>query len=290
MLEKPNMINLLSSLKSAIAFDLAPLHTGIVTWNGTSIEEYGFKLPPIEQGDVFGVYKLRRNLKNQLIDLLKGRHFEYCIVEDTYAGENYTTIRELDEINTVPDECLFDGVFTVDNFFRWKPTSWLSKARVFYKQKVRLTSKYEIQSILEYLEYDFVLENKDKSDKYKNTIFYEDICDAAGMLLSLVSYKNFNENISSSRPVPISKVKLVYLQCTEDTCFSRDKRVKNEDYRLVNLDLRHLEKSISETCGTYPDDVLCALVPPNKLGNFGLKHKLEYYDSDEAFLFFYKKS
>ena len=57
MLEKPNMINLLSSLNSAIAFDLAPLHTGIVIWNGTSIEEYGFKLPQIEQGDVFRIYK-----------------------------------------------------------------------------------------------------------------------------------------------------------------------------------------------------------------------------------------
>lgn len=288
-IEKPTVLSLLQTIKSGIAFDLAKNHTGIAIWNGVEIERYGFDLPEYDKNDHFGYYKMRRNLRKELEKLLRGRHFEYCVVEDIYGGENIDTYRKLAEINTVPDECIFDNIFTVDNFFRWKPTVWQSKMRVLHKQKGKLVAKVEVQNLLEILEDDFCIKNKDLSVARKKDIFYEDICDATGMLLAVVAHKNFNLDTTIASPIPISKIKFIYLQNTEDSYLSRDKRVSSEDYRWVELDIRNLEKSISSYCGLYPDDVLCACVPPSKLGNFGLRQELEFYDDEEAYLFFYKK-
>lgn len=288
-LEKPNVISLLKMIKSGIAFDLAKRHIGISIWDGEDLKHYGFKLAEESKDDYFAMYRLRRELKKRISEITRGKHFEYCFVEDIYGGENFNTVRILAELNTVPDECIFDSIFTVDNFIRLKPVSWLANARTLYRQRCKLTTKIEIQGILEYFEDDFVLKNKDLSEVEKKNIFYEDICDATGMLLSIVAMKILEDKRTEARPVPISKIKFVYLEATEYSYSCKDKRVKNEDYRWVTLDYRNLEKSISSLCGCYPDEVLCALLPPKNLGNFGLRQGFEFYDSDEGFLFFYKK-
>ena len=46
---------------------------------------------------------MRRDLKVKLSEIVVGRDFEVCIVEDVYGGENFDTVRKLLNLNTVPN-------------------------------------------------------------------------------------------------------------------------------------------------------------------------------------------
>lgn len=287
-IEKPNMINLLKTLPSAIAFDIAKDHTGIAIWNGSSIERYGFLLESYDKYDVHCHYRMRRELKNKIKEIIQGRHFEYCMVEDLFGGPNYETLRILCELNTVPDELLFEGIFTTNTFFRWKEPEWTALARKIYKQANKLQVKYETQQLLEYLEYDFVLENKDRRPGELKDIFYEDICDASAMLIAIVSSVNFKVEKTKTRQHKLSEVKLNYIEDFDEIEFLKDKN-KLLDYELVEIDTKNIEQSILAHINKHPSKVFCASLPPKKLGVFGLQHKFEFYESNQGYLFFYLK-
>lgn len=289
IISKPTVLSLFKTISSGIAFDIAKNHTGICIWNGENIERYGFALSEFDKSDYFSYYKMRRELKQKICDIVKGRYFEFCIVEDIYGGENFDTVRKLAELNTVPDEIIFDRTMIVNNFVRWKPSEWMSKTRTLYKQRGKLKSKIETQGILEYLEDEFLLSNKDKSKSEKDAIYYEDICDATAMLLGVVAQKNADLSLAKSSSVKLSDIKMVYVDDILDSYGSSDSRVSSEGFIEVDLDYRNIEKSLVKFASTYPNDVLCAMLPSSKLGNFGLKHHFEFFDSEESYLFFYNK-
>ena len=289
IISKPTVLSLFKTIQSGIAFDIAKNHTGICIWNGENIERYGFSLSEFDKSDYFSYYKMRRELKQKICDIVKGRYFEFCIVEDIYGGENFDTVRKLAELNTVPDEIIFDRTIIVNNFVRWKPSEWMSKTRTLYKQRGKLKSKIETQGILEYLEDEFLLSNKDKSKSEKDAIYYEDICDATAMLLGVVAQKNADLSLAKSSSVKLNDIKMVYVDDILDSYGSSDTRVSSEGFIEVDLDYRNIEKSLVKFASTYPNDVLCAMLPSSKLGNFGLKHHFEFFDSEESYLFFYNK-
>lgn len=288
-LEKPTVVSILKTVPSGIGFDIAKNHTGITIWNGESVEYYGFKLDEYDKSDYFGLYKMRRNLKRNIEEIVRGRHFEYCIVEDIYGGENYDTVRKLAEINTVPDEIIFDRTCTVGTFVRWNQPKWASAVRNIYKQKGKLKSKVETQGILEYLEDEFYMKNKDLSKSEKEDIFFEDICDSTAMLLGLVISVNMDLNLAKQVRVGISSIKMVYLEDELESYGARDDRIREEGFIGVELNYRNIEKSVIDLVNSHPNDVLCAYLPVDKLGNFGLKRKFKFYESGEGYLFFYKK-
>lgn len=289
IITKPTVLSLFQTIPSGIAFDIAKNHTGICIWDGVDIKRFGFALSEFDKTDYFSYYKMRRELKQKIVEIVKGGYFEFCIVEDIYGGENFDTVRKLAELNTVPDEIIFDRTMVVNNFVRWKPSEWMAKTRTLYKQRGKLKSKIETHGILEYLEDDFVLSNKDKSKSEKDSIFYEDICDATAMLLGVVAQKNADLSLAKSSSVKLSDIKMVYVDDILDSYGSSDSRVSSEGFIEVDLDYRNIEKSLVKYASTYPNDVLCAMLPSSKLGNFGLKHKFEFFDSEESYLFFYNK-
>lgn len=289
VIEKPTVISLLKTIPSGIGLDISKNHTGIFIWNGETTEEYGFALEPYEKDDYFAEYKMRRDFKNKLSEIVNGRYFEYCIVEDVYGGDNFDTVRKLLALNTVMDELIFDRVCSVGNFVRWGETKWASMTRHIYKQRGKLKSKIETQGILEFLEYDFYLKNKDLSNPDKKSIFFEDICDACAMLLGVVIQENLNISLAKQSSVKLSDIKMVYIENLEDTYAHRDVRISEEGFIGVDLNLRHLESSIINNIKTHPNDVLCAFIPVDKLGVFGMKHKFTFYESGEGYLLFYKK-
>ena len=160
IIEKLTVLNLFKTIKSGIGLDISKNHTGIVIWNGKTIETYGFAIEEYDKSDYFAEYKMRRDFKEKLYQIVKDRHFEYCIVEDVYSGENFDTVRKLLALQTVIDELIFEHVCVVDNFVRWLQVEWSKYTRQVYKQAGRLKSKLETQGILEYLEFDFYLEHK----------------------------------------------------------------------------------------------------------------------------------
>ena len=181
---KTTLFDFFKYIKSGIALDVAPDHTGVVIWDGEKVTEYGFRVE-IDSKSVHWEYKMRRDFKQELKKIVSGKDFEVCVIEGVYGGVNYDTTQKLLALNTVIDELIFEGVWFITEFFRWKPSEWLAKARMVYKQRGKLKTKLEIQGILEYLGYEFYITNKDKSDKEKAEMFFEDKCDACGMLLAV---------------------------------------------------------------------------------------------------------
>ena len=287
--EKPTVESLLKTIPSGIGLDIAKNHSGIFIWDNGKMEQYGFALDEYEKNDPFAEYKMRRQFKQKLSEIVRGRYFEHCIIEDVYAGENFDTVRKLLALNTVIDELIFERVLTINKFYRWNEPKWSKATRIIYKQKGRLKSKFETQGLLEYLEYDFLLEHKDDKPAKKKEIFFEDICDATAMLLAVVANESMLVNVVNSANIKMSDIKMIYVEGIMDTYSIKDKRVNEEGFIGVDLDYRNLEKSIIAQVTQFPNDVLCALLPSSKLGVFGMKHNFKFFDSDEGYLLFYKK-
>lgn len=286
---KQTVHSILGNIKSGIGLDISKNHTGIVYWDGSEIHEYGFSTSEYDKTDYFAEYKMRRDFKNKLKEIVQGKYFEICIVEDVYGGENFDTVRKLLALNTVIDELIFENVCTVKKFLRWNEPKWAKCTRTIYKQRGKLKSKVETQGILEYLGYPFYMAHKDDRAGVKKEIFFEDICDACGMLLGAVMDEIMNINIVKGTPLKLSNIKMVYVEDLADTYSCRDKRISEEGFIDVELDFRKLEDSIIKQASAHPNDVLCAFLPSDKLGVFGMKHKFTFYDSEESYLLFYKK-
>lgn len=288
-IELPTVENIFSCIKSGIGLDIAKNHTGICIWEDGQIKTYGFELKPYDSSSYFAEYKMRADFKNQLKEIVQGKHFEFCIVEDVYGGTNFDTTRKLLALNTVIDELIFERVCSVDNFVRWGATKWMSYFRMIYKQRGKLKSKIETQGILEYLKFDFYLKNKDLSDKDKKSIFFEDICDATAMLCSMIIKQNLDLNLEKSISLKFSDIKMVYIEDLEDTYSLRDKRIRDEGYVAVDLNTRAIKSSMLELVRSNPTTIMCAYLPVAKLGRFGIENNLEFFDSGEGYLLFYKK-
>ena len=289
VIEKPTVLNLLKTIPSGIGLDIAKNHTGICIWNGESVELYGWELPDVDKTDYFWEYKMKRTFKQKLAEIVKGRHFEYAIVEDCYGGDNFDTVRKLLALNTLFDELIFERVCTVGEFFRWTQPQWSKCSRTIYKQRGKLKSKVEIQGILEYLEFDFLLQNKDLSEAKKKEIYFEDKCDATCMLLGVVAAKTMEINMVKQTSLKMTDLKMYYVESLEDTYSHKDVRVCEEGFIEVEVDFRHLEKDILEQARCHPNDVLMCYIPVNKLGQFGIKRGFKFYESGEGYLLFYKK-
>lgn len=291
IIEKLTVLNLFKTIKSGIGLDISKNHTGIVIWNGKTIETYGFAIEEYDKSDYFAEYKMRRDFKEKLYQIVKDRHFEYCIVEDVYSGENFDTVRKLLALQTVIDELIFEHVCVVDNFVRWLQVEWSKYTRQVYKQAGRLKSKLETQGILEYLEFDFYLEHKGDSERVKKEIFFEDICDACAMLIGVIVKKSTEETIAKNPNIKLSDIKMIYVEHKEDRKKVRDKRLKEiSEEDIINVEInKTIEKNILTYCTNNRTDVMCAEIPVNKLGVFGQKHKFNFYESGNGYLYFYYK-
>lgn len=296
---RPTVEGLLKTIKSGIGIDAAKLHTGICIWDGQKVETYGFRLNEYDKDDPFAEYKMRRDFKNKLLEYVDGKTFQVCIIEDCYGGENFDTVRKLLAIQTVIDELIFEKRVFVDEFYRKKEPVWFSNFRKIYKVAKGYDSKIETQMILEYLNFDFYMQYKDYPDRAddakkrdlptKSSFFFEDRCDATAQLLSIAMEKITNQGRVSEKPISFADIKVYYLNAPVLT-FSNDKVLKVTDKpRTVKLNTRNLQQSIIDCVKSFPDDVMIAEVPVDKLGVFGVKQKFTFYSDGEGWIVFYKK-
>lgn len=294
IIEKLTEGNLLAMLdgKSAITFDIAPLHTGIVEFDGVSPKEYFFHLTPQSSDDVFKEIKQRRDFKSRVEKIVSGKHYDYCLVEGVYGGENYNTLVQLLNLNTVVDELILDGVCTVDTFYRQKQVEWASDTRQIYKQAGKPTSKVETQGLLEYLGCKYYLDHKNDSTTQKKEECFEDICDAYGMLYSIVAKVKAPRSKKERGKITIKDVRMSYVSSYDelDTTSRWAKRFADDDPLAVDLDYKHLEESIITQATLHPDRLLMAVLPSSELGIFGVKHNFTFCaDEDEGLLYFYNR-
>lgn len=138
---------------------------------------------------------LRRQLKTDLLELIKGLSFEAIVIEDVFEGVNPDTTRKLYALNTAIDELILDEQIECKHFIRvpntlWK--SWLSSvdANDVYKG---FNDKQKIQGYLKLLGID---EGNDKG--------FQDRLDATGMLLGYLIGKDSNKgNLPKAKSIRV---------------------------------------------------------------------------------------
>lgn len=288
-IERPSIQTVLGGINSCLGLDIAKLHSGIAIWNNGKLNQYGFALKEYDKDNPHAEFEMRLNLKEQLSKLIGGMSFDYCIIEDVYGGENFDTVRKLVTLNTVIDELIYEGVVTVRNFFRWKEARWLKYFREIYKIKGRPNSKYETQEILKYISEPFYMANHDKSNAEKKKIFFEDICDATAMVCSVAMYVRLSD-LDTKTSVNMSDLRFYYVNAYDDFLLINDWRLQDYEPKLLDVKLNYnLDSLLLDLISNYPDDVLCIHLPVSRLGSFGIKHKFEFYDDGDGYLFFYRK-
>lgn len=289
-IEKVTVLDLFSMIDSGLALDISKNHTGIVMWNGKEIITDGWEIHEYDKTDYHAEYKMRKYFKQTLKSKIQGKHFQYIVVENVFGGENFDTVRKLLTLQTVIDELLDEGVVTTDKFFRWLQPEWASRARIIYKQTGALKSKIETQGLLEHLEFDFYLKHKDLAKARKEDIYFEDICDACGMLLAVVAEEKFKVDKEIRRDIKMSDIKMIYVEDFDNLAGVRDKRIKEEDLNHIDINYKgNLENAILNAVMSNTEDVLCAYIPVNRLGQFGLKRKFKFFESGNGYLIFYYK-
>ena len=281
------VIDILKTVPSGIGLDISKNHTGVCIWDGNEIRTYGFKLNAYDKSDYHAEYRMRLDFKNRLSEIIKGRHFELCIVEDIFGGDNFDTIRKLAALNTVIDELIFEHSITVGEFVRWNKSQWASLLRSICRVGVGLNSKYETQLTLETLDFDFVLKNKDLTQNEKEEIFYEDICDATGMLLSYAGTKMNNIDTKKKVSAKISDIKVYFFEDEFSLGDCKDEVVSTYPTTEVKVNPRGIEKSLIANANKHPNELMIASMRGDQLGLFGIKRKLKLYE--EGVLVFYNK-
>lgn len=287
-IEKMTVTNLLRPVKRGIGIDAAKKHTGIALWEEGELYVDGFKLKDIDEDDPHWELRIRLEFKDRLRPYVEGKHFDYIIMEDVYFGDNPSTVRKLLAINTVIDELIFDGVCSVDKFQRSLAVSWMKDFRKVHKQEGYLKSKYETQGILEYMDFDFIKENKSKTEVEKTKIYYEDICDATAMLCATVIRDKMKlTEKEKNKEVRKKDLKYHYVEKEEDIKKIRNPRVRkiqktNIDYRGKNIEAYMLSEIKRDRNNLY-----CMRVSTRELGLLGVK--LNFYDQGYGYMYFYHK-
>jgi Holliday junction resolvasome RuvABC endonuclease subunit len=281
--QKLKVEDLLGRFQSAIGLDISKRSTGVCIWYNGKIETYAIHLSKdVDLSEPFAEETMRREFRNKLSEIIQGRNFEYGVVENVFGGENFDTVRKLLALNTVFDGMIMDGVCNVEHYYKRGNQEWKKYFRKVYKVGKAPTDKYEIQEIMRYLEYGFFLEHENDKQSVKDKIGFQDILDATGILCALSIEKKCDLGNESQRTVSISKVKLHFYQSDEDfeKRKKRSKYLKDADITQVELGKeRNVERRIVEVVTQDSGKVYMMHVPNERLGYFGLKHKLGVSES-----------
>lgn len=232
--------------------------------------------------DTKGVHKevlLRRALKEDLRELVKGKDFDVIIIEDAFVGENAETVRMLFALNTAIDEMLLDGECSTKVFVRvpnklWK--SWLCKSIDTEGVTTGLNDKEKIRICLEMI--GVVEEGKG----------YQDRLDSIGLLVSY--FLKGNEEVKEGKLEKKRKVRLCDIDASYDVdssylFYGRD---DVDTDKIVFLDYKKIGKArVIELLTESPDSVFVSS-EPILLGNLGIELGLDILDGGGYFAFWIK--
>lgn len=232
--------------------------------------------------DTKGVHKevlLRRALKEDLRELVKGKDFDVIIIEDAFVGENAETVRMLFALNTAIDEMLLDGECSTKVFVRvsnklWK--SWLCKSIDTEGVTTGLNDKEKIRICLEMI--GVVEEGKG----------YQDRLDSTGLLVSY--FLKGNEEVKEGKLEKKRKVRLCDIDASYDVdssylFYGRD---DVDTDKIVFLDYKKIGRArVIELLTESPDSVFVSS-EPILLGNLGIELGLDILDGGGYFAFWVK--
>lgn len=283
---------ILSKFRSGVGLDIAKNHTGVCLWRDGKIETFGFAIDmDYDKTEYMAEARMRLEFKKKITDLLKGYDWEVCVIEDVYGGTNFDTTRKLLALNCVVDELALEGVLSIEHIYRLKEAEWLKSLRSVSNVGTRLNSKYECQAILKFLKFPFYLDNVNKTEAEKRTIFFEDICDATGQLIALgMKMADIGSSKLKSSSVKMSGIQLEFLEDEDDVYYSDDKVLSNANIVFVDYPEKDIETSLMKLVEENRGSVIMMKVPTDKLGTFGVVNGFNFYEQGYGFLVCYEKT
>lgn len=233
-----------------------------------------------EQSGVHREVLLRRALKRDLEELVKGKEFDLIIIEDAFIGENPDTVRLLFALNTAIDEMILDGVCSCKKFVRVNNKLWKSWLYMLDQSGVSkgLNDKEKIRICLE------MIGVTDEGEGFQDRL------DSTGLI---VGYFLKGQNTKVGQGVPkVKKVRLSDIEASYDVdtgyLFYGKDDVNRDNIEF--LDYKKISKSrVIELLTNNPDKVF---VTSNMilLGNLGIDLGLAMIDGGGYFAFWIKPS
>lgn len=132
-----------------LGLDISETSSGVCLYENGVKSLYNIALETPEGVDFYEV-KLRRELKENLSEVIKGMCLDLIIIEDAFQGINPMVTRKLYAINTAIDELILDGVCSCKLFKRVSNQSWKSWLYKLDEKNLfkGLTDKIRIQECL----------------------------------------------------------------------------------------------------------------------------------------------
>lgn len=277
--DKVTVDSLLSKFESAIGLDISKRSTGCVIWYNGVLEKYKIKLEDnIDiKNNPLAEEKMRREFKQKLLEVIKGRNFQYGVVENVFGGENFDTVRKLLALNTVFDGIILDGSCSVEHYYKKPNQEWKKYFGKITHIEGAPTDKFKIQQIFEYLEFDYYMQNKDLSDSEKENTGFQDILDATGLLCALSVELDSDIDIKKKPLIPFNKLNIKYYDSEDEFEYDgRMSRVHDLGITLVTADnIKDVKKFIVNTVNEDTSKVYMIEVPNDKLGYFALEKGIE---------------
>lgn len=284
---------ILSFFNSGISFDIAKNHIGVCKWLNGKVEVIGFAIDyNYDKGDYLAESKMRLWLKDRCKEIMGDDYYEVCQVEGVFGGENFDTTRKLISLNGVVAELILENKVNVGSYYNLTQKEWAKDFRKVIKLGKALSSKYETQEILKYLDFEFAIKNADLSEAEKKRIYYEDICDAVGMLCGLALRLNCDTDTKKSSSIRLSDIKMYFMEDTLELHVLKRKDDVLDTFGILSLELtsKDLEKEIKTAVEMNPDNIIHFCVDNAMLGRFGIQHNIPYYDQGYVNIICYNKN
>lgn len=111
-----------------LGLDISQNSSGICLYANGVRNTYNSKVD-YDKNDVFAEARMRKQLKQDLLEVINGNELKLIVIEDVFEGANAEVVRKLYALNTAIDDLILDGLVVCKNFVRvqngvWK--SWLS--------------------------------------------------------------------------------------------------------------------------------------------------------------------
>ena len=120
--------NIIPKIGYFLGLDISQNSSGICLYANGVRNTYNSKVD-YDKNDVFAEARMRKQLKQDLLEVINGNELELIIIEDVFEGANAEVVRKLYALNTAIDDLILDGLVVCKDFVRvqngvWK--SWLS--------------------------------------------------------------------------------------------------------------------------------------------------------------------
>ena len=111
-----------------LGLDISQNSSGICLYANGVRNTYNSKVD-YDKNDVFAEARMRKQLKQDLLEVINGNELKLIVIEDVFEGANAEVVRKLYALNTAIDDLILDGLVVCKDFVRvqngvWK--SWLS--------------------------------------------------------------------------------------------------------------------------------------------------------------------